>query len=121
MHTIGSQTNLTLLHLPRLPFCCHPQASDEVSSLCVMTLKHKLRSFAFSPAAPRKPGCSGTLALGLANNSVEVVELGAEGGYEVSSRLELAGHRSDVRCLALSSDDMQVGLVGQEERVRRCC
>lgn len=28
--------------------------------------------------------------------------------YEVSSSLDLPGHRSDVRCLALSSDDMQV-------------
>jgi hypothetical protein len=35
-----------------------------------MTLKHKLRSFAFSPLAPK--GCTAQLALGLANNSVEV-------------------------------------------------
>jgi hypothetical protein len=46
------------------------QASDEIGSLLVMTLKHKLRSFAFSPLAPK--GCTAQLALGLANNSVEV-------------------------------------------------
>jgi hypothetical protein len=73
-----------------------------------MTLKHKLRSFAFSPAPPRS-GSAGSVAVGLATNSVEVVDVGAEGGgYEVSSRLELQGHRSDVRCLALSADDTQV-------------
>lgn len=31
-----------------------------------------------------------------------------DNSYEVSSSLDLPGHRSDVRCLALSSDDMQV-------------
>lgn len=91
-----------------LPLPVFVQASDEISSLVVMTIKHKLRSFAFSPAPPRG-GTAGSLAVGLATNSVEVVDIGAEGGgYEVSSRLELQGHRSDVRCLALSADGTQV-------------
>jgi hypothetical protein len=46
------------------------QASDEIGSLLVMTLKHKLRSFAFSPSHPK--GATAQLALGLTNNSVEV-------------------------------------------------
>ena len=93
-----------------LPLPVFVQASDEISSLVVMTIKHKLRSFAFSPAPPRG-GTAGSLAVGLATNSVEVVDIGAEGGgYEVSSRLELQGHRSDVRCLALSADDTQVAM-----------
>lgn len=50
------------------------QASDEIGSLLVMTLKHKLRSFAFCPTTPK--GCTGQLALGLANNSVEVGDVG---------------------------------------------
>lgn len=54
-------------------FCCCPQASDEFGSLLVMTAKHKLRSFAFSPAAHRGvPSTTAQLALGLTNNSVEV-------------------------------------------------
>ena len=56
---------LSVLHQPT-----HPQASDEFSSLLVMTLKHKLRSFAFSPTPPKST--KGQLALGLTNNSVEV-------------------------------------------------
>lgn len=53
-----------------LPVCCLLQASDEMGSLLVMTMKHKLRSFAFSPLTPK--GCTAQLALGPANNSVEV-------------------------------------------------
>lgn len=56
--------------LPTYPPLPPPQASDEIGSLLVMTLKHKLRSFVFSPHTPK--GCTGQLALGLANNSVEV-------------------------------------------------
>ncbi|KAF6255140.1 WD40-repeat-containing domain protein [Scenedesmus sp. NREL 46B-D3] len=83
-----------------------PQASDELGSLLVLTSKHKLKSFAFSPARSRRGGL-GQLALGLSNNSIEVVDV-KEGTYESASKLELPGHRSDVRCLALSSDDTQL-------------
>jgi len=57
------------------------QASDEFGSLLVLTAKHKLRSFAFSPAAHRgaTPTTTAQLALGLTNNSVEV----RGGGQEV--------------------------------------
>jgi hypothetical protein len=48
-----------------------PQASDELGSVLVLTSKHKLKSFAFSPAGAHK-GSLGQLALGLSNNSVEV-------------------------------------------------
>jgi U3 small nucleolar RNA-associated protein 12 len=37
----------------------------------------------------------------------QVVDVKGE-SYDVSSRLDLPGHRSDVRCLALSADDTQV-------------
>jgi hypothetical protein len=39
---------------------------------------------------------------------LQVVDV-KDDSYQVSSTLDLPGHRSDVRCLALSSDDMQVG------------
>ena len=39
--------------------------------MLVLTSKHKLRSFAFSPAGGHK-GHLGEVALGLSNNSVEV-------------------------------------------------
>lgn len=47
-----------------------PQASDELGSMLVITSKSKLKSFVFNPAAAK--GALGQLALGLANNSVEV-------------------------------------------------
>eukprot|EP00879_Flechtneria_rotunda_P014523 GHRR01015177.1.p1 GENE.GHRR01015177.1~~GHRR01015177.1.p1 ORF type:complete len:678 (+),score=232.06 GHRR01015177.1:75-2036(+) len=81
------------------------RASDEMGSLYVIMAKHKLKSFSFNPG--RLTGCLGQVALGLASNSVEVVDL-KESGYEVGSRLDLGGHRSDVRCLALAADDTQL-------------
>lgn len=53
------------------------QGSDEMGSLLVMTLKHKLRSFAFCPTHPK--GAATQLALGLTNNSVEVWFAGRAG------------------------------------------
>jgi hypothetical protein len=46
------------------------QGSDEMGQLLLVTSKHKLKSFAFCPVAVK--GCLGQVALGLANNSVEV-------------------------------------------------
>jgi WD40 repeat protein len=39
--------------------------------------------------------------------AVQVLDV-KESGYETSHKLELCGHRSDIRCLALASDDSQL-------------
>ncbi|KAF8065837.1 wdr3 [Scenedesmus sp. PABB004] len=80
-------------------------AGDELGSLLVVTLRHKARSFAFNAAGHR--GCLGQVAVGLANNSVELIDI-KDGSYAAAGKLDLPGHRSDVRCLALSSDDAQL-------------
>mmetsp|Transcript_32735 Transcript_32735/g.72312 ORF Transcript_32735/g.72312 Transcript_32735/m.72312 type:complete len:987 (-) Transcript_32735:326-3286(-) len=113
------------------------QASDELEPLHVVSCKHKIKSFAFAPRAAMKAAAAGAggkrpkagsgtgaaasgplarLALSMANNSLDVVEVvsAQTGGgdaavvsvsHEVAGRLELTGHRSDIRTLALSPDD----------------
>lgn len=103
------------------------RASDELEPLMVVATKSKIRGCAFAPAAvvagkrkgALKSGASegspvAQLALSLTNNAVEVVDVrmseaqgdaASVGTSEVVQRIELGGHRSDVRCCALSSDD----------------
>eukprot|EP00897_Mesotaenium_endlicherianum_P000518 jgi/Mesen1/10467/ME000082S09971 len=86
-------------------------AADELALLHVVRTKHKIRSFAFSP---RKGGggVEATLALGLADNSIEVYEVSTPSGAGASAAharvhvLCQAGHRSDIRALALSPDSL---------------
>jgi U3 small nucleolar RNA-associated protein 12 len=85
-------------------------ASDEIGTMLLITGKHKVRSFAFAPKAVAAGGSSskkaslGQLALSLANNTLEVLDF-TEEGWEVRQQISQPGHRSDVRCLALSDDD----------------
>ena len=87
------------------------RAADELEHMAVIACKHRVKGIAFAPAAVadesarRKRGCVAQLALGLANNSVEVLDVNAEGGHEVCQRVELGGHRADIRSVALSPDD----------------
>ncbi len=95
--------------------------------------KHKARSFAVCPpaAAGRRAGAGGhvaSLVLSLTNNSLELWDVteggaeaagggegaaaaaaagagGATGSAEKAQTIDLAGHRSDIRALALASDD----------------
>ncbi len=48
------------------------RASDELGALLVVATKHKIKSFAFAPPGVAKKGCMAQVALGLANNAVEV-------------------------------------------------
>ena len=64
--------------------------------------KHKIRSFAFSPETGRK-GLTAVVALALHSNGLEVYDI-SDGSAELSRAVDLPGHRSDVRSLALSSD-----------------
>lgn len=83
------------------------QASDEFEAFQVISAKHKVRSFAFAPAgSPHvRKGTLATVALALTTNVLELVSIGGEGASEVLCRLDQAGHRSDIRAVALSPDD----------------
>ena len=112
-----------LLALPVLQEEERLRAADELELVAAVRSKHKARSFALCPpaAAGRRAGAGGhvaSLVLALTNNSLELWDItegaqqqqeeggsGAVGAAEKAQTLDLAGHRSDVRALALSSDD----------------
>jgi U3 small nucleolar RNA-associated protein 12 len=48
------------------------RASDELAPMLMVVSKHKVKSFAFAPPGARRKGCVAQVALGLADNSVEV-------------------------------------------------
>ena len=123
-------------------------ASDELELVAALRSKHKVRSFAYVPAAApggravRQRGAM-QLVLALANNSLEVWEVGpgaaaearasgeGEGAGGSSSykaekvqTVDGGGHRSDVRAVALSSDDsmcLSGGWVAGSGGVGRSC
>jgi U3 small nucleolar RNA-associated protein 12 len=87
-------------------------AGDEFELVGTVRSKHKARGAAFCPPSARR-AAPARLLLALANNSLEVWELDAQpgagagggGGAARAQVVDAGGHRSDVRCLALSSDD----------------
>lgn len=105
-------------------------ATDELEAVSVIRSKHKVRSFAYAPStntqssliagtkrnlrsnsaiAAHGASSSSTqarLILSLTNNSLEIWDIKeGEASPEKSQVLDTAGHRSDIRALALSSDD----------------
>eukprot|EP01117_Protostelium_nocturnum_P013641 TRINITY_DN5100_c0_g4_i3.p1 TRINITY_DN5100_c0_g4~~TRINITY_DN5100_c0_g4_i3.p1 ORF type:complete len:922 (+),score=215.60 TRINITY_DN5100_c0_g4_i3:138-2903(+) len=83
------------------------KASLEFSFQQTITSSFKIKSFSFS-------SLNHGIIMGLANNKVEVFSLKKQNGseekneshtHELISSLELGGHRSDVRDVALSGDD----------------
>ncbi|KAG6555190.1 hypothetical protein Mapa_003229 [Marchantia paleacea] len=77
-------------------------ASDVFHLLQTIRMKHKIRSFCFSPLQV-KQGAVGSIAIALHNNLLEVHEL----QEQTASRLhavDLPGHRSDVRVARLNQD-----------------
>ena len=83
-------------------------ATDEFGLLATLPLKAKALSLAFAPA-PR-PGALVSFAVTLASNCAEAYDLmPAEGDAAAAARrcaeVATAGHRADVRALALASDD----------------
>ncbi|CAG9584478.1 unnamed protein product [Danaus chrysippus] len=80
--------------------------SDEVRRLSSIKLSAKLKSAALLL------GTSGELRVGvtLATNSVELHSLTLEDGNEVTclKQIMLSGHRREVRCVSLSSDNLAV-------------
>ncbi|CAH0521766.1 unnamed protein product [Peronospora belbahrii] len=86
-------------------------ATDELELMCVVRSSHRIKSFAFSPDAAKDGTTS--LMLGLQNNTIETYTLSPsaptlEGRYGKSHVLSLSGHRSDVRQVAISSDDQLI-------------
>ncbi|GLD97227.1 hypothetical protein PINS_up005910 [Pythium insidiosum] len=83
-------------------------ATDEFELLCVVRSAHRIKSFAFSPDVAKDGTTS--LLLGLQNNSIETYTL-TPSATELDARhakahaITLSGHRSDVRFVAISSDD----------------
>ena len=83
-------------------------ATDEFGLLATLPLKAKALSLAFAPT-PR-PGALVSFAVTLASNCAEAYDLmPAEGDAAAAARrcaeVATAGHRADVRALALASDD----------------
>jgi U3 small nucleolar RNA-associated protein 12 len=62
-------------------------ASDELAPMLMVVSKHKVKSFAFAPADVRRKGCVAQVALGLADNSVEVRAPGGCGCGEVGGSI----------------------------------
>jgi U3 small nucleolar RNA-associated protein 12 len=86
-------------------------ATDELELLCVVRSSHRIKSFAFSPDVAKDGTTS--IMLGLQNNSIETYTLSPsapalEDRYGKSHALTLSGHRSDVRQVAISSDDQLI-------------
>jgi len=71
--------------------------SDELVAVYQIRAKHKVRALDFAPYSPQ-------VVLSLYNNSFEVYDL-SQSGSKLNTQVNLPGHESDIRALALSSDD----------------
>ncbi|GAA5973416.1 hypothetical protein JCM21900_001747 [Sporobolomyces salmonicolor] len=87
---------------------------DRLAVWSIVRTAGKVRSFSFAPETAKSKGEVQILAA-LANNSLEVYNLPPAGSSKAPAvepvkmyTLDLPGHRSDVRCLAVSSDDQLI-------------
>uniref|UniRef100_A0A0E0GGX2 Small-subunit processome Utp12 domain-containing protein n=1 Tax=Oryza nivara TaxID=4536 RepID=A0A0E0GGX2_ORYNI len=80
-----------------------PVVTDIFKLLHVLRVNKKICSVAFSPNNPPK-GCLATLSLSLNNNMLETYSVDNENVSNMYS-IEMHGHRSDIRSLALNSED----------------
>uniref|UniRef100_A0A0D9VPM7 Small-subunit processome Utp12 domain-containing protein n=1 Tax=Leersia perrieri TaxID=77586 RepID=A0A0D9VPM7_9ORYZ len=80
-----------------------PVVTDVFKLLHVLRANKKICSVAFSPNNPPK-GCLTALSLSLNNNMLETYSIDTENVSKMYS-IELHGHRSDIRSLALNSED----------------
>lgn len=79
-------------------------ASDVFKLLHVLRASKKITSISFSPTTVTKGSHLATLTLSLNNNMLETYLVEGSKSSKMQT-IELQGHRSDVRSLALSSDD----------------
>lgn len=77
--------------------------TDVFKLLQVLRASKKICSVAFSPSNPPK-GCLASLSLSLNNNVLETYSVDNEKVSKTHS-IEIHGHRSDIRSLALNSED----------------
>ena len=97
-----------------------PEAGDELTGAGLLHCKGKVRGFCFLSEGLRPPAGRGAgpavarLAVGLGNNSFEVHDVGEEGAAKVHT-VDREGHRTDVRALALASDDSVMVTCSHEE------
>lgn len=77
--------------------------TDVFKLLQVLRASKKICSVIFSPSNPPK-GCLATLSLSLNNNMIETYSVDNEKVSKMYS-IEIHGHRSDIRSLALNSED----------------
>lgn len=94
-----------------------PLPTDELEPVATVAASAKVRSFAFGR---RHKNGSFDIVVGLVTNSVEVYSLGlAEDSttpvFSLKSSVEQPGHRSDVRAIALSSDDSTLATVSSTD------
>ncbi|GAA5885783.1 hypothetical protein JCM16303_006062 [Sporobolomyces ruberrimus] len=87
---------------------------DRLAIWSVVRTGGKIKSFSFAPETLKSKGEVQILAA-LSNNSLEVYKLPPAGSSKAPAvepiklhTLDLPGHRSDVRCLAVSSDDQLI-------------
>jgi len=78
-------------------------AGDELELVATIRSKHKISSCAICPMTGHKS--PSRLVLSLANNSLEIWEYKPGREAARTSVIDAVGHRSDVRAVALSSDD----------------
>ncbi|GAA5823771.1 hypothetical protein JCM11251_003286 [Rhodosporidiobolus azoricus] len=87
---------------------------DRLAVWSIVRTSGKIRSFSFAPETAKNRGEVQILA-SLSNNSLEVYHLPPPASSKAPAveptkhlSLDLPGHRSDVRCLAVSSDDQLI-------------
>jgi U3 small nucleolar RNA-associated protein 12 len=81
--------------------------SDEMSTQFVLRAAHKVASGAFNPRAPQ-------LVLSLANNRLETYNFDGARADKLST-IDLPGHRSGIRAVALSSDSALVASTSRDQ------
>ncbi|TPX36245.1 hypothetical protein SmJEL517_g01588 [Synchytrium microbalum] len=84
--------------------------SDICTSLVNIRASARIRSFDFSPKTA-KPDSPFQVLVSLSSNAVEIYVANLPdktAPTQLVTAIDLSGHRSDVRCLALSSDDQMI-------------
>lgn len=80
------------------------KAADELEQVAVVRSKNKLTSFAVHPKATSKKSIM-FMVLATSNNVLELWDIKSGKEPAKTATIDVMGHRSDVRSLALSSDD----------------
>lgn len=94
-----------------------PELNDKIGAIAVVRCTSKIRSFDFQEGFRNNHI---RLFLGMSNNSIEAFEISTTDANSIPrqiSCIELEGHRTDVRTIALSEDDTLLAS-GSSDRVK---